>query len=34
VLKKLGIIPDNEKVFELVSRKYFDKGNTKEVNYF
>lgn len=27
-------MPSNEKVFELVIRKYFDKGNTKEVNYF
>ena len=34
VLKKLNIMPANEKVFELVIRKYFDKGNTKEVNYF
>lgn len=34
VLKKLNIIPSSERVFELVIRKYFDKGNTKEVNYF
>ena len=33
VLKGLGIIPP-EQVFQLVVRKYFDKGNTREVNYF
>lgn len=27
-------MPPNDKIFELVIRKYFDKGNTKEVNYF
>ena len=27
-------MPANEDVFNLVARKYFDKGNTKEVNYF
>lgn len=27
-------MPPSERVFELVIRKYFDKGNTKEVNYF
>lgn len=34
VLKNLNIMPANEQVFQLISRKYFDKGNTKEVNYF
>ena len=34
VLKSLGIIPSNDHVFQLINRKYFDKGNTKEVNYF
>jgi hypothetical protein len=34
VLKKLNLIPASEQVFELIVRKYFDKGNTKEVNYF
>lgn len=34
VLKNLSIMPSNEQVFELVIRKYFDKGNTREVNYF
>ena len=27
-------MPSSDRVFELVIRKYFDKGNTKEVNYF
>jgi hypothetical protein len=27
-------MPASEQVFNLVTRKYFDKGNTKEVNYF
>jgi hypothetical protein len=27
-------MPSADRVFELVIRKYFDKGNTKEVNYF
>ena len=27
-------MPPSDKVFELIIRKYFDKGNTKEVNYF
>lgn len=33
-MKNLGIMPPSEVVFNLVIRKYFDKGNTKEVNYF
>ena len=27
-------MPPNDYVFELIVRKYMDKGNTKEVNYF
>lgn len=27
-------MPSDDKVFELIIRKYFDKGNTREVNYF
>ena len=34
VLKNLNLIPANDRVFELILRKYFDKGNTKEINYF
>lgn len=34
VLKKLNIIPSSQVVFDLIARKYFDKGNTKEINYF
>jgi len=33
VLKKLTLMPQSEQLFELIVRKYFDKGNTKEVNY-
>ena len=33
-MKKLGIIPPTDEIFQLVARKYFDKGNVKEVNYF
>lgn len=32
VLKQLSIMP-SETAFDLVCRRYFDKGNTKEVNY-
>jgi hypothetical protein len=34
VLKNLQIMPASEQVFQLIVRKYFDKGNTREVNYF
>lgn len=34
MLKKLNMQPMSEQVFELVVRKYCDKGNTKEINYF
>lgn len=27
-------MPTSEQVFQLIIRKYFDKGNTREVNYF
>ena len=33
VLKQLGIMP-SEDIFDLICRKYFDKGNTREVNYY
>lgn len=32
-MKKLNIIPPNEDIIELITRKYCDKGNNKEVNY-
>jgi hypothetical protein len=32
VMKQLNIMP-SDLIFELLTRKYFDKGNTKEVNY-
>ena len=34
VLKNLGIQPTKEQIFDLIIRKYLDKGNTREVNYF
>ena len=32
VLKQLAIMPSDE-VFDLICRNYFDKGNTREINY-
>lgn len=32
VLKQLSIMP-SEDAFDLICRNYFDKGNTREVNY-
>ena len=34
VLKKLNLMPENDDVFDLMIRKYCDRGNNKEVNYF
>ena len=34
VLKELKLIPPNEDQYQLLVRKYFDKGNIREVNYF
>ena len=34
VLKNLGIHPSKEQIFDLIIRKYLDKGNQREVNYF
>lgn len=34
VLKSLTLMPPQETVYNLIIRKYCDKGNTKEVNYF
>lgn len=34
VLKELGLIPPEEGLFQLLLRKYFDKGNVREINYF
>jgi len=34
VMKTLSLMPANEKVFDLLIRKYCDKGTTKEVNYY
>lgn len=34
VLKELGLIPPREDLFQILLRKYFDKGNVREINYF
>ena len=34
VLKKLNLMPESDEVFDLMIRKYCDRGNNKEVNYF
>lgn len=34
VMKELKLIPPNEAAYQLLVRKYFDKGNIREVNYF
>lgn len=34
VMKTLGIMPPTDEVFDLMIRKYCDKGTTKEVNYY
>lgn len=34
VLKGLGLMPTSEEVFDLIIRKYCDRGTTAEVNYF
>jgi len=34
VMKELKLIPPTEDLYQLLLRKYFDKGNIREVNYF
>lgn len=34
VLKNLGLQPGSDQVLNLITRKYLDKGNSREVNYF
>ena len=34
VLKNLGLLPSSDQVFDLIIRKYLDKNNRREVNYF
>ena len=33
-MKELGLIPPEEGLFQVLLRKYFDKGNVREINYF
>jgi len=32
-LKECNILPPSEDLFQLLIRKYFDKGNMREINY-
>ena len=34
VMKNLNIMPPSDAMFDLIIRRYCDRGNTKEVNYF
>lgn len=34
VMKNLNIMPPSDAMFDLITRRYCDRGNTKEVNYF
>ena len=34
VLKTLDLMPPDDEVFDLIIRKYCDRGNSKEVNYY
>lgn len=34
VMKELKLIPPSEELFQLLIRKYLDKGNIREINYF
>lgn len=34
VLKSLGLMPANEAIFDLIIRRYCDRGTAAEVNYF
>jgi Ca2+-binding EF-hand superfamily protein len=34
VMKELNLIPPTEELFQLLIRKYLDKGNIREINYF
>ena len=33
-MKNLNIMPPSDAMFDLIIRRYCDRGNTKEVNYF
>lgn len=34
VMKDIGLLPPTEEMFQVLVRKYFDKGNVREMNYF
>lgn len=33
-MKTLNIMPPTDEIFDLMIRKYCDKGNTKDINYY
>ena len=33
-MKELNLIPPKEELFQILIRKYLDKGNIREINYF
>jgi len=33
-MKELKLIPPSEELYQLLIRKYFDKSNIREINYF
>ena len=33
-MKELSLIPPSEELFQLLIRKYLDRGNVREINYF
>ena len=33
-MKELALIPPEEELFQFLIRKYLDKGNIREINYF
>lgn len=33
-MKNLNIMPPSDEMFDLIIRRYCDRGNTKEVNYY
>lgn len=34
VMKELKLMPPSEDLYQLLIRKYFDKSNIREINYF
>ena len=34
MLKECHLLPPSEELYQLLLRRYFDKGNVREINYF